>query len=542
MKYIKSIFASLVLSAATLTSCQDYLVDLNSNPNGIDPKTANPNAVLANVLSATGMTFTNLGYGDLAGVMQHTQKDGWGSSHNEYDWGASNDWSGYYGILRNTKFVYDRSTELNYPLQQGVALVMKSMVFGLITDLYGDAPYVEGVSGELGGDRYTFPKFDRQEDIYTGILKDLDEANQILSKSKAEYNSTIEPVDMYYKGDPAKWRKLANSLRLRYLMRISEKKPDLAKTEIEKMLANPQQYPLILTAQDDCNMPSWTPVFDVSESTYRRVKMCATLVEAMRAGKDPRLGVWAKKVQIPIAVRDSLPAGTDAIVNGVRYISPDVLAAKNIPISELNQNRDYVGIPPAYMAPAVYNLSPDPNQASNNPHVSWLSDMYRVFNSPLLKSRLLSASEVNFILAEAALKNWSVGKSAEAYYQEAIRQSLETWGVGAQFETFIAQPAVVFKGTQQQIIEQKWIASWQAAIESWADYKRTGFPKLTVGSAAKREVPPVRFYYMRDEQNLNKPNVDEALKRLEETPYTNPDGPNSAWSKPWVLQGTGKPW
>lgn len=542
MKYIKIIIASFVLSAGVLSSCQDYLVNLNENPNGIDPQTANLNLVLASVLSSTGMTFTNLGYGDLAGVMQHTQKDGWGSSHNEYDWGESNDWSGYYGILRNNKFVYNRALELDYPLQQGVTLVMKSMVFGLIADLYGDAPYTNGINGDLGGNDNTFPLFDRQEDIYTGILADLEEANQLLSRQKADYNSSIESVDMYFKGDPSKWRKLANSLRLRYLMRISEKKPEAAKQAIETMLANPDEYPLILTSGDDCTMPSWTPVYDVSESEYRRVKMCSSLVEAMRAKKDPRLGVWAKKIQIPIAVRDSLPPGTDAVINGVRYISPDVLAGKNIPLSEVNQNPDYVGIPPGYIGPAIYNLSPDPNQASQNPHVSWLSDMYRVFNSPLLKSRLLSGAEVNFILAEAAWKGWNVGGSAESYYKEGIRQSFETWGTGGQFESYIDQPSVAYNGTQQQIIEQKWIASWQAAFESWADYKRTGFPVLSVGPAAKRTVLPVRFYYMRDEQNLNKKNVDEALDRLEKTPYTDPDGLNSAWSKPWVLQGTGKPW
>ncbi len=541
MNAIKTTTVLLILLAGLFTSCKDYLVGLNENPNGIDPKTANPNLVFATVLSATGITFTNLGYGDIAGVMQHTQKDGWGNSHNEYDWGLSNDWNGYYDILRNNKYVYDRAVELDYELQQGTTLVMKCMVFGLIADLYGDAPYHSALKGDQGEMENTFPAFDSQKDIYLGILSDLEEANRLLSKPQNAYNSSIESVDMYYKGDPAKWRKLANSLALRYLMRISEKEEALARAGIEKIFANPTEYPIITVAADDCNMPSWTPVYDVTESNYRRVKMAASLVEAMRKGNDPRLGVWAKKVEIPLVARDSLPAGTDKIVDGKRYISPDVLASKGLTIQDINQNPDYVGLPAGLSAPAVYNMGPDPNQASFNPHVSWLSDIYRVFNSPLLKSRLLSASEVNFILAEAALKGWAAG-DAETHYNNGIKASLETWGVGGNYSSFITTPEVAYDGTQQQIIEQKWIASWQAATESWADFKRTGFPLLKGGQQTKRSVLPVRFYYMLNERNLNKENVDAALKNLEVTQYTEADGPNSAWSKPWVLQGTGHPW
>lgn len=532
----------LLFMAFTFVGCKKYLMDLNVDPNGIQPGTTNPNLVLTRVLSATGMTFTNLGYQDVAGIMQHTQKDGWAGGHNNYDWGLSNDWSGYYDILRDNKYVYERSEELGYDLQKGVSLVMKSMVFGLITDLFGDAPYSAALNASKGGDENIFPVFDNQRDIYLGILSDLETANTLLSKPKSEYNSNIDAADIYYKGDPVKWRKLANSLHLRYLMRLSVKEPQLARTGIEKIAGNATNYPIILNAADDANMPSWTPVYDATESNYRRVKMCATLVEAMREGNDPRLGVWAKKVQIPLVVDASLPGGTDAIVDGVRYLSPDVLTSKGLTLDDISQNPDYVGLPPSYMAPAAYNLSPDVNQAAYNPHVSWLSDMYRLFNSPLLKSRLLSAAEINFILAEAAWLGWSVPESAETYYNNGINASLQTWGVGDKYSEYISQPSVVYDGTQEQIITQKWIASWQAATESWADYKRTGYPELHTGSQALRNVLPVRFYYMLSERNLNKANADAAMKNLEITPYSQVEGANSAWSKPWILQGTGKPW
>jgi len=74
------------------------------------------------------------------------------------------------------------------------------------------------------------------------------------------------------------------------------------------------------------------------------------------------------------------------------------------------------------------------------------------------------------------------------------------------------------------------------------DYKRTGLPALTVGPASIRKVLPVRFYYMLDERNLNKINTEAAMSKLEATIHSEADGKNSPWSKPWVLQGTGKPW
>src|SRR5688500_10338877 len=95
----KFIVFSLLLSFAFL-SCED-LTETNINPNGIAPTNGHPNLILPTVLSETGKLYVNLGYQDIAGVVQHTQKDAWSEGHNDYDWGGSQDWSGYYAILRN---------------------------------------------------------------------------------------------------------------------------------------------------------------------------------------------------------------------------------------------------------------------------------------------------------------------------------------------------------------------------------------------------------------------------------------------------------
>ena len=477
-------------------SCVKHLEKLNENPNGADPSTANPSLVLSTVLSETGRTFVGLGYGDIAGVMQYTQKDGWGSAHNNYDWGGDNPWGDYYDILRNNQFVYNKAVESKDEFLQGITLVMRSMMFGLLTDLYGDVPYTTALQGDEGGKDKTFPSYDDQKTIYEGILADLKTANTLLSKQKSEYANNPGSVDLYYNGDPAKWRKLANSLALRYYMRISEKLPDEAKAGIEMIVNNPTDYPIITAASDDAAMPfagdsnsdSWpnNVTYDSDSSNYRRLKMCNTFVEALQAVQDPRLSVFAAKVQVFLKVDDNLKAGTDyikdTIINGenrkVRYLSPDILSSRALTLADINQDPNYVGLPIALTGPQAYNLSPDLNQASRNPHVSWLNDIYRDPKGPLLKARLMSAAEVHFIIAEAkAVKSWTLADAKEQYYA-GIKASFDTWGLSSAYSNYIMQPDVVFDNSQKQIMEQKWIANWTNATESWFDFRRTGFPKL----------------------------------------------------------------
>lgn len=539
-------FGVALMMTLTMVSCHD-LTELNVDPNGVDPNSANPNLVLSNVLSETGMNFVRLNFDEvIGGVMQHTQKDGWSGGQNEYDWGNSQSWSAWYNILRDNQYVHDRSVALGFELQEGITLVMKSMIFGLITDLWGDAPYSAALKGAEGGATNTFPVYDSQEDIYNGIIADLEKANTLLSKPQAEYNSTTGKADIFYAGNAAKWRKLANSLMLRYYNRISAKKPDVAKAGIEKIVSNPTMYPLILTAADDAGMgfagnsnaDSWpaNATYDASESSYRRIKMCSTLVNKLLELKDPRIGVWAAKVQIPLVVDSTLTGVVDKIENGKRILSP-----ARVQGLEINTNPDYVGLPPGIIGGATYNLSPTAEQAARNPHVSWLNDIYKQAKGPLLRARLMSAAEVNFILAEAAQRGWAVG-NAETLYNAGIKASLDAWGLTAQVANYASNPAVKYNGTLKQIMEQKWIASWTAASESWFDYRRTGYPELVAGPVAKRKVLPLRFYYMVDELNLNKANAESALGRLQSTSYNEADGANSAWARPWVLQGTGKPW
>ncbi len=547
---IKNSFIIILTMVFTLVnSCKD-LDELNINPNGVDPEIADLNLLMPTILSNLGQTVVGLGFGDVAGVMQHTQKDGWSGGHNSYDWdNLSQSWAGYYGILRNNDEFYKKAVEENYEFHQGVALIMKAYTFGLITDLWGDAPYTDALKAEQGAEFFK-PVFDPQKDIYMGILEDLETANTLLSKGRNEYEN-IHPVqDILYSGDVTNWRKFANSLALRYYMRLSVKEPAVAEQGIRKIASDPGKYPLITLASEDANIgyignspaDSWptTMAFNPDPSgNYMRLKLGSTLVEALQELNDPRLGVWANKIEIPLVLVSG--EDIDRIVDGRREVSQNIVDEfEEVFNVKLNFDQEYVGLPPASFSAQLYNLNPNMDQGVYNPHVSHLSDIYKTNSHNLLQMRLMSAAEVHLILAEAALYGWAPG-TPESHYAAGIQQSFNAWGVGGAFQSYIG--GAPYSGLES-IIRQKWIASWTAAAEAWFDWRRTGFPNLEPGEAVKRDALPLRFYYHYDNEIAKNPvNAEAAIQRLEPTPFKGSDvSNNSAWSKIWVLQGTGKPY
>lgn len=546
-----NLYIATILSAALIFGACHDLDELNDNPNGPLPEViTNPNFLLPPIIIQTGQRVVELGIGDLAGVMQHTQKNGWGGGHNSFDWdNDSHSWQAYYANLRQINEVLEKAIDGGYEFHHGAALVMKAYNFGLIADLWGDAPYSQALQGGSGSDFY-MPVFDAQKDIYLGVLADLEMANTLLSKSAGEYLDIKAQQDVLYQGNVSRWRKFANSLALRYYMRLSAKEPSLAEDGINKIAYDPDAYPLITNFADDANVSyvgssqadSWpiNMVYNRDEyGEYMRRKMASTLVNTMQALDDPRLGIWAEKVEVPVV----LVAGTQVKeeVNGEFRVSQDVVDEQEellgVPV---DFDPEYVGLPPAMDAPSAFNFAPDLAQGAYNSHVSQLAPMYKQASGPLLLMRLMSAAEVHFILAEAALNSWAPG-DAETHFENGIRESLKAWGVGAQADDYI--DGLAFTGLES-IIEQKWIASWTAAAESWFDYRRTGFPDLPVGNSVKREAFPLRFYYhFNHEISRNTSNAEAAISRLEPTQYKGADvSNNSAWSKMWLLQGTNEPY
>ena len=551
MNKIKKRFTvALILMVGFVISCKD-LEELNINPNGVDPAIADVNFLLPTIQTNTGQTIYSIGFGTFSGVMQHTQHTGWAGGHNNYEWNSlSHSWNGYYSILMNNNEYFNKAVKGDYTFHEGVARIMRSYVFGLITDIWGDAPYKDALKAELGAD-YFRPAFDPQQEIYRGILADLDTANTLLSKSAGEYKNIVSKQDVVYKGDASKWRKFANSLALRYYMRLQAKEPSFAEAGIKKMADNPVQFPLITVAEDDANISfpgtsegvsnPLNTVYDTDPAgAYMRVKLAKTLVDVLREYDDPRLAVWADKIEIPLVLVQG--SGIDRIVEGKREISQDIVSAfEETNAMKVDFDPEYAGVPVSHSRVQIFNMNnANSAQGTVNPHASHLNSRYKKTTDPFVLMRLISACETNLILAEAAYRGWIPGDPAE-YYADGVRESLKAWGVGNDFDNYITK---VPYGGLESIIEQKWIASWTTAQEAWFDWRRTGLPDLKTGPSAIRPVLPIRWYYhTNDEVEKNRANVEAAVERLEATPYQGTDQTkNSAWSKMWVLQGTGKPY
>ncbi len=567
MKFTKSLLSIFLLSALLLVSCNQDLIEMNENPNGVDPNTAHPNVLISTVMVGIATNTTSRGYASTTGnAVQYTQRDGW--SDNRYYWGTESVWGAYYSLLRTNKLANERAVEMGLEFHEGVTLVLRAMLFGTLTDFYGDVPYSNALVGDKAeGER---PSYDSQEDVYMGVIADLEKASTLLSK--IDYKDISPSQDVFYHGDPAKWQKLANSLALRYYMRLSEKLPSLSETGVKATLSKP----LISSVDDECVMPyvggtegqSWPNSGQFGEpSNFYRVKACATLLDKLRDLGDPRMELWFDKVDIRIKVVPAaeMPGGGDVMdvideAEGIRYINADSIgvagtSGANYAIyspdtyyQDAKDGKDlidtslYVGLPVAVspVDPTAYNLNIGGTRGDKNPHVSRMNPTFNEKEGDQLKSRLFSYAELCFLKAEAANRGWA--SDEQANYNAGIQASFDTWDIGDQAAAYMAGTDVAFDGTLDRIMEQKWIANMFNGDQAYLDWRRTGLPVLQSGPYAREDVIPLRFTYPSDEININTANYNEAIKSLEDTEYTTVDINDSPYERPWIVQGVSKPW
>ncbi len=269
--------------------------------------------------------------------MQYIQKSGWGAGGYDYEWASARSWTSHYNVLRNANHVINRSKEMEMEFQQGVAYVIRAFKFGFIADSWGPAPYTKALNAAAGTQEDYFPEYDNEETIYRGIIDELKLANTLLSKPRAQYTGISASSDVLYGGSPEQWRRFANSLMLRYYMRVSEKMPSFAQNGIEEIISNPAEYPIFESNVDDAAMDyigasrenSWpvSVAFDASRSGFERIQLAAGLRDVLQENNDSRLSVWFNPVRVQIQVSEDYPEG-DIVVDGVRYLRPDYIESK----------------------------------------------------------------------------------------------------------------------------------------------------------------------------------------------------------------------
>lgn len=567
MKLINSFYKLFLILSVVLfvSSCEEQLTEMNMNPNGVEPEMVEPNLVLTTVISKTASPYLAMGYNDdVAGIMQYVQKSGWGNGLNKYDWTGERDWDDSYENLRNAKLIYDQAEKNGWEFHMGVAQVIRAFNYGYIADSWGDAPYSAALMAQSGStEAELFPVFDTQEEIYMGIIEELKTASELLSKDQSEYIGIKGQYDILYGGDVEKWKKFANSLLLRYYMRLSEKDASLAEEGVvaaasAAFTSNSDNAGISFPSTRESDAWPASVTFDSKETNFNRIQLCAGFRDVLLGNNDPRLATWFNEVKIPIKVSSMYPDFKDTIVSGTRYIHPDLLVEndwviynKDTWVADIEADKlvidtmEYCGIPIASSTGdgSGWNLNPAPVQGGSNQHNSALADMFRadqndadyVTYSKFLEGQMITYAEVCFIMAEAAQKGWGVSGTAQEWYEAGIEASFDYWGVDGS-DSFIAEAGVTFDGTLEQIITQKWIANFTIAHESWCDWRRTGFPNLTIGPKGKRDAMPIRFRYGGNEKDRNNANYNMILDGLQETDQTAQDGADSSWSKFWLLQ------
>lgn len=560
---MKKLYRILLIPCFLVIVACDNIEEINVSPNNAEDVSSN--YVLTYVLTETAKAYNNLGREgeNISGAMQYSQRgtDYQSLRVNSYDWDPES-WSNYYEILRNNEIIYKKAVEDNHNFFQGISLVMRSFIFGLVTDLYGDCPYSESLSANEG---IFFPKFDEQKLIYKGILEDLKRANELLTNVDLSTSPISSSADVFYGGNPEKWRKFANSLRLRYSMRLNNKRSEMDALGINIVTEFKAASAFVFQSNSDSATMEWLGIADYNSapggplnasSLAYNLKPSSTIVDKLVSLQDPRLDRWVLPVlrQWDASVTEPTPLDYSNIYGEQQVVTlvPPV-PGNTLPIDYSL----YIGLPPGLAGSnaLVYNRGGDTAQypSERSPYISFLHERYRENVDEYVNVKLMTFSEVEFLFAEAALRgDYGVSGSAETHYQNAIKASWTDYGVelansGNNFDVYYRNPEVNLNEATnklERIISQKWISGWMG-IESWFDWRRTGYPDLQTGPLTLYgDKLPLRYMY--PSPNLDPKylaNYNEAVDRLEITPNV-PSGQSAdhSYSKMWLLQGTGKPW
>lgn len=436
----------------------------NTNPNA--PENVNPQFLLSNALAqaADNQAYWGWHAGNL--LSQHASNleflpiDRYDMSNNEALWNET------YRLLNDMQDV--SNSEEGNEAYTAVCQILTAHQISLLTDLWTSVPVFEALQGKSDGN-FT-PSFDSQQAIYTaenGILDLLRQAAATLSST----TSTIQG-DLMYNGDLNSWIKFANTLRVRYLVRISGKMDVSA--ELQSLVDGGN---LFTSNTDNAQVPylvsspnQWT-IYTEREGRYVDVRMSKNAEDILAPVEDPRMAV---------------------------YYKPTANSEGGAPV--------YAGIP--------NGLSRESQLAYDLNDVSLMGNFLR--DQPDgVKAQFITYAELQFCLAEAAQKGIISG-STTMYYEAGIQASFDYYGVTAPAGYF-THPSIVLDGTAdlERIMTQKWIASFMVGYEAWFDIRRTGFPVLTIPTDnLNGDVYPVRYRYPSTEQAVNGTNYAMAVGQI----------------------------
>ena len=484
INYRLSVF--LLLGVITLISCKKYL-DINTDPDNI----VSTNAPLPQLLTSAQVNVAFEGGSDLYRYSNIiSQKvSGQASQPNqtyEYDKynitgsDLNNVWSSLNATsLSDLELIIKTATAGGSPYYSGIAKTLKAYEYQLMVDAWGDIPFSE--AQQL--DKNVTPKYDKGEDIYKALIVLLTEA--ITELNAATSNLVPGSTSVIYPGNfstvKANWIKFANTLKLRILLHYSKKDPAFMLAQMNALIAS-TGVTFMASPVDNFQMafvalPSATNPIHQFENSRRDYLFAANqLVTLMNTKIDPRRPSYFT----PFPYLSS-----PATYKGVTAGDP----------ATINYSRVHT-----YLRGAASG-TPTPNAAGGiaSTALTYTGD------API---RMLTYAEYCFIRAEAALSG--VTGSAQTFFTQGITASMQDAGVSAANITAYLALNGTLVGTPaqqlQQIIEEKFVALYGVTMESWTDYRRTGYPALTPPSNAVNPAVPRSLFYPQSEIDLNPKN------------------------------------
>ena len=537
-------------------ACSDsYMEDINtdkSKASSIDPS-AQLTTALLQTYGDFGLMDTYRSY--ITGFTQHFA-GGWNVSNYGGSVHANDDqmrliWDQYYAVaIKNlVDAIYNSEDKPNI---NAALRIHRAYLMAVLTDTYGDLPCTEAGMGYIKG--IATPKYDSQETIYDFIFDELDKCVAQLGTGTDRIGGDVTSLS----GDAAAWRKYANSLRLRYAMRISEVNPTKAQQEFEKALAADGGY---ITKAEENAYVIYTDnpftLYDGSRDLDFRVNalgeilygqdptsptfVCSTFFNILNDNNDPRLYricrhyINTKRSEI----KPDREWNVDVTDEVLAY-----LASANEKEQPCNPGaawwNNWINAPANSAIPTLDKLVQQYPEAgfdgSNYPARMMRPFLSIDFEMPDRPGTLITSAEVEFLLAEAKLKGWNVTGSVEDHFNAGIKASIKWMNdqylnatnsiSDAEIDAFVASQATALSTNAKEAINtQAWILHMMNPAEAWANLRRSDYPVLQDRTKLDKFESdftyddnnlqtPTRLCYPLLENKYNKANYTDALNRM----------------------------
>jgi len=508
MKLYKSL---LIIAILALTqACTDEFEEINSNPN--QPETVGGNLLLPTIIIDPAQNFLGgVAWEEGNTAMQISAVNNF-TTFDQMGWGdLGGTWNTMYRGLRDTQNLIEIAQENDQPAYRGVALVMRAWMGHVLTDLYGDIPFSEAVSAKDGN---LTPAYDTQESVFNTILADLEAADDILAQGGA-----IDG-DLLFEGDLVKWRKFANSLRIRILMRLENKRGgNTIGASIQNIL---DTKPVFESNEDNASIQYLSTAPNQYFQHTGRVggfdehRMSLKADTIMKRLDDPRMFVYYRPVGNPDTLafyfgESDLAAITAASGTGKTAFKDFLLSRYNNDPERVKQYYpSFKGLPNGLSEGNAIDFN------GSRQNQSRLGEILRELPNGVAMN-FMTYAELSFILAEASQKGYING-DVEEYYLNGINAAFDVYGI-TPHPTYFEQPGVVLSTDNDDVLYkiavQKWMALFHSGMEAYFDWRRTGIPAIVPGQDnVNGDRVPLRFNYPGQEQSLNPTNWQTAVDRI----------------------------